>query len=442
MSVGHSVGNRAIEYDPWSRVVSDDPYPYFRTLRAQSPVHYIPSRGLWVITRYDDVAAALRDTETFSSSFLYMKNPFMAPTIEELEAEYGPAPERRPDVDPNAQVGDTKLAQVAQLTPALIEKDGAGHARERQLVRRMFTPRAVAEMEPFVRALCDELFDTMAWEVRDKGASDYKGKFCWPLSVKVTAQLMSISDDDASYLARLAEDSLGLFALDPRRRKASEWAYIPYARYFQLRHEAGTDDRDDSANWDLVRRLQAPDANGDRLTAEQIVSNAAVLFRAGFETTANVLANIVRLLDIHRDQLDHVRSDMALVPMLVEETMRYEAPAQGLFRVTTRDVELHDAQIPAGSIVQLMFASANRDESHFEQPDAYRVTRANSRDQLGFGHGPHLCIGAELARMEMRVATEVFLSRARHFRVVGDVPLYRHVIIRGPESVPITFSVD
>lgn len=122
--------------------------------------------------------------------------------------------------------------------------------------------------------------------------------------------------------------------------------------------------------------------------------------------------------------------------------MRYEAPAQGLFRVTTRDVEVSGVTIPTGSMVQLMFASANHDPNRFDDPSAFRVTRRNARDQLGFGYGPHLCLGAELARMEMRIATEVLLQRAPDFRVAGDVPLYRHVIIRGPESLPLSFSTS
>jgi cytochrome P450 len=153
------------------------------------------------------------------------------------------------------------------------------------------------------------------------------------------------------------------------------------------------------------------------------------------------MANMIRLFDQNPDQLELVRNDMSLVPTVIEETMRYEAPAQGLFRVTTRDVEMGEVCIPEGSIVQLMYASANRDERHFDEPDAYRVTRANARDQLGFGHGPHLCVGAELARLEMRVATEVFLSRVRDFQVVGEVPLYRHVIVRGPENLPISLTL-
>jgi|SRR5581483_7269434 len=430
-----------VEYDPWTREVSDDPYPHFRRLRDHAPVYHVANRGLWVISRYADLDEAIHNSRLFSSSFLYMVQPFAVPTIEDLEAEYGPAPDEQPDFDPHAKIGDTTVAEAAQLTPSFIEKDGEKHARERRLVQRMFTPNKVAELEPMIRELAEELFDEMVREIKDQGVTDYKNTFSWPLAVKVTARLMSITDDDAARLARLAEDSLGLFALDPRRRKASEWAFIPYAQYFQRRVERSLADGPASEEWDLIERLREPDSVGDRLTIEEVMANAAVIFRAGFETTANILATTLRLLDSHREQLELLRSNLDLIPNAVEETMRYDGPVQGLFRVTTEDAEVSGTTIPKGSVVQLLFASANRDERHFDRPDEFLIERPDARDHFTFGAGEHLCVGAALARMEMRIAWETFLSRVRDFRVVGDVPLYRHVIIRGPESVPLSFEL-
>lgn len=432
------------DYDPWNCTVNDDPFPYYAALREQSPVHHVTSRGMWVISRYDDVQRALADTEAFSSSFVYVGKPIAVPTIEELEGNWrttdsegtpAPAELHRVHVDPS-------LIDPEENTPllaSLAESDPPDHTRIRKLLTRPMSMNRIAGMEGFVQSLVDERFAELARQVREHGAADIKSVLANPLTLRVSGALMNIPDSDVAMLGQLADDSLGLFSLIPEARRAEPSSYQPYAKYFRDRYTARLATTPSEGRTDLMHSLLRADASGDSMSQEEFAANAAVVFRAGFETTTNLIVNGLRALFANPDQLELLREDPSMIPSAVEEMLRYEGPLHGLFRVTTRDVEMGGAVIPSGSFVQLLFSSANRDNDHYPDADSFQVTR-NPRDHVAFGAFKHLCLGANLARMETRMVFEALLARTRNLHAVGTSPVIRHVVVRSRAGLPVAFD--
>lgn len=436
------------DYDPWNCTVNDDPFPYYAALREQSPVHHVTNRGMWVISRYDDVQRALADTDAFSSSFVYVGKPIAVPTIEELEDNWrgtdsegtpSPAELHRVHVDPSLIDPDENTPLLASLA----ESDPPDHTRIRKLLTRPMSMNRIAGMEGFVQSLVDERFAELARQVREHGAADIKSVLANPLTLRVSGALMNIPDSDVAMLGQLADDSLGLFSLLPETRRAEPSSYQPYAKYFRDRYTTrlatAPGDIGAEGRTDLMHSLLRADASGDSMSQEEFAANAAVVFRAGFETTTNLIVNGLRALFANPDQLELLREDPSLIPSAVEEMLRYEGPLHGLFRVTTRDVEIGGAVVPSGSFVQLLFGSANRDSDHYPDADSFQVTR-NPRDHVAFGAFKHLCLGANLARMETRMVFEALLERTRNLRAAGTSPVIRHVVVRSRAGLPVAFD--
>lgn len=440
-------------YDPWSCAVNDDPFPYYAALRRDAPVHHVANRGMWVISRYEDVQRALADTDAFSSSFVYVGKPIAVPSIEELERGWlatdpdgvpSPAELHRVPVDPT-------LVDPEEDTPllaSLAESDPPDHTRIRKLLTRPMSMNRIAGMQDLVQSLVDQRFADLARQVREHGRADVKSVLANPLTLAVSGHLMNIPESDVAMLGQLAEDSLGLFSLVPESRRAEPSSYQPYAKYFRDRYTtrlAGAARSESAAiagagaPTDLMHSLLRADAGGDSMSSEEFAANAAVVFRAGFETTTNLVVSGLRTLFAHPDQLALLREDPSLIPSAVEEMLRYEGPLHGLFRVTTRDVAIGGAVIPAGSFVQVLFASANRDGDHYPDADTFQVTR-NPRDHVAFGAFKHLCLGANLARLEARLVFEALLGRTRNLRAAGPSPIVRHVVMRARSGLPIAFD--
>jgi cytochrome P450 len=428
----------AVTFDPWDLTTADDPYPAFAVLRQRAPVYFVEQRGYWTVARYDDVQKCMRDIETFSSDMMYGKQPVTAPTIEELEAQWKPQPQYplMPS-DPPAAV-----KYFEDLEPALFEVDPPAHNRLRRLLVRPLRPRSTDALESEIRRTCDQLFDDLCGHVRDNGMALFKSRYARALALRITSKLMGVQQEHAAYLGRLAEATLGYFGLEPSHRREFETAYPELCGYFadHLAKHGYTPPAPGEIS--MINPLREPDEGGDEpLSAVELISNAAALFRGGFETTVNTMTNALVALLEHPDQLKLLTDDVSLTRPTVEESMRYDSPVIGVFRVTTREVEVAETTIPEGAMVKLLFASANRDGEHFEDADAFQVTRPNAADQLSFGHGPHYCLGAPLARMEASIALETLVSRVKNLRMAAPAPVYRHVVLRGRKEVPITFDL-
>jgi cytochrome P450 len=191
---------------------------------------------------------------------------------------------------------------------------------------------------------------------------------------------------------------------------------------------------------DLISAITRAE-EADTLTAAEVMSFALLLLIAGNETTTNLIGNAMLALLDHPEQLDRVRADTSLVPAMVEEALRYQSPVQLIFRSCVRDTEVGGSLIPAGASVIPMYASANRDERHFPEPDTFDITRENARDHVAFGYGPHFCLGAPLARLEAQVAFEELLPRLSDIRMAEEtVEWLPSPLIRGPARLPIRFK--
>lgn len=391
----------AIGYDPYDLDVRRDPYPYYQRLRDEAPAYFVEDHDFWVLSRREDVVAAVRDYDSFSSSD-------------------GIAIERTPD------------------TKIMIGSDPPYHTRVRRLVQREFTPRAVARWEPRVEQLADELLEELL-ERHAGGDADLTRDLATPLPVMVIAEILGIPVSEREQFKEWSEEVVYLIggAIDPALQSASVNAARQLAAYFS----SIVDERKkDPSGDDLVSLFVRAGEGEDGLTHEEIVSHCILFLIGGNETTTNLIGNSVRALLADRDAERRLQEDPGLVPAAVEEVLRWDAPVQGLFRTTRRDVEIEGVTIPEGSRVQLLYGSANRDERHYAEPDRFDIDRGMN-DHLSFGGGVHLCIGAPLARMEAAYAIKRIVQRLRNIELRSEPQLNFNILVRGPRTLPVTFDV-
>jgi cytochrome P450 len=386
----------AIRFDPLDPEQRANPYPTYALLRREQPVYHAAALDLWVVTRYDDVLAVLKDDETFSS-----RNALRS-------APHEPPPEVR-----------AVLAEGWPDMPIIVDSDPPLHTRIRRPITKAFTPRRVAELEPRIVALAGELVDGFAAD----GEADLVECFAWPLPLRVMGELIGVPAGDLPWLHERSRDWLGLYqstgSLEERIERAR--GYVAFQRYFvELMEQRARAPRDD-----LTSALIAAAAEEDEpLSLAELAGVPLDLLVAGHVTVTRAIGSALVLLLDHPDAMRELRADPSLVPGAVEELLRLESPAQGLFREATRDVELGGVLLPRGARLMVHFGAANRDEQVFG-PDAERFDPR--RDDVGrhvaFGKGIHFCIGAPLARLELRIALPVLLERLSGLRRADDEPL-------------------
>lgn len=387
-----------VEYDPFDPVQIADPYPAFEQLRDEAPVYRVPGRGYWVLTRFDDVAEALRDHETYSSAKGVGPEPIWA--------------------------------------PALITTDPPTHTRLRRLVTKPFTPRAI---ESTWTGRVGELAERMVRPLVGVGVVDAVEALTWPLPVQVIAEMLGIPTTDLDDFKHWSDELCNGIGghLDPKMMERTAAAYVDVYAYLErviaARRAAGADGLD--APDDLITRLLG-EVDGERLDDREIAHFCILLLIAGNETTTNLLGGTLLALAGDPVAWTRLREDPALIPAAVEEMLRFWSPTQALFRETTKDVTLHGVTIPAEQRVMLAIAAANRDDRHFEAPDEIRFDR-DPNDHVAFGSGIHLCLGAPLARLEARAVLEVLVTCASGIRVAGDVRMAENFMLRGPVKLPI-----
>ncbi len=409
-------GCEADRYNPFRPDVCDDPYPVLARAREEAPVFFHPGMNTWFLTRYEDLDAATRDTATFSS---VQTKSLPSPTLKALA-----------DLFP----GDFPY-QVASL----VNSDPPEHGRLRNRFHRLFTARAVASWEPVVRAVVDDLIDGFA----DRGRADLVEVFCRPLAPWVTAAIFNMPEGSASLIttfvdswARLHDPSLPADEIARHGRRLRDY------------HDLLTDsvrDRLARPRGDLLTRIVQ--ACGDEaegaLGEQQTLAVVTAFLLGGIEPPAHMVANAVHALFGHPDTMRRVRHDRGLIPAVVEETLRHRSPVLGLSRVTTRAVRVRGVEIPAGAVVQLMWASGNHDEGRFPDARTFDVDRRDARRHLSFGAGAHYCIGAGLARLEGRVALERLLDRLPALRPDPDgaVEFDRRPGMSGPARMDTVWEV-
>jgi cytochrome P450 len=344
---------------------------------------------------------------------------------------------RYPDVrdglaDPS--VWSIRYGQSPQYTkPAGLVNDPPEHTAFRQLFSRAFTPRTVEQLEEPVGALADELLDEML-TAPDRGA-DFHDAYACPLPTIVIARLLGIPTDDLARFKQMSNDLTATYNLPDARASAGPRAAFDdyFAGIIAARRAQPTDD--------LVSRLAAAEVDGRRLTDHELQWMLLLLLLGGNETSTALLTNVVwRLLEAP-ERWDTLRSSPELVDVVVEESLRHDPPVLGLFRTPTRDVTLHGVTIPEKAKVMLCYASANRDDAVFDDPEEFRLDRApdDVRRHLSFGFGAHFCPGAALARLEARLTLERLVERAPGLRLAGPTERIVAFNLWGRRSLPVAW---
>jgi len=373
----------------------DDPHRWWTWMRANAPVYFDEANGVWGITRYADLKAIAADPGTFSN-----------------------AGGIRPDFGP---------------LPMMIDMDDPDHLRRRKLVNKGFTPRRVRDLEPSIRAACDEILDAVC----ERGTADLVGEIAAPLPMIMIGDALGVAPADRADLLRWSDDMVsGQSASAPESAMlAAAEAYGDFGAYaasaIAARRDAPTDD--------LLSILVHAEVDGDRLDDDEILHEALLILIGGDETTRHVISGGVHALLTTPGAWDALRADRSLLPTAVEEMLRWVTPIKNMARQTTRDVEVGGQTIEAGQKLLLLYPSANRDEDVFAHPFAFDVARTPN-DHVAFGFGTHFCLGASLARLEIRVMLEALLDRLPDVEVVAEGPIRPANFVSGFERLDVRFT--
>jgi cytochrome P450 len=391
-----------VEFDPFSDDFFNAPFDTYRRLRDEAPVYHNEIYGFWALSRYEDVEPALRDFETYSSA--------RGVTLDMYLAEPDPT-----------------------QPPMIIMMDPPQHTVMRKLVNKVFTPRAVAALEPMIRQKIMDVANTL-----NRTAFDVVADFGAIFPVEVISTMLGVPEEHRQQVRlwtdKQLERSPGDFHVPPEgARAAQEIAMF----YYELACERRARPQDD-----MISRLAQVDVvRGDsvaKLTDLEIAAFAMMLGGAGAETVVKLIGNAAVTFAVNPDQWRKLRDDKSKIPNAFEELLRYEAPSQYQLRYSTRDVTLHGTTIPAGSIVMLINGSATRDERAIADADRFDIDRKPSGHNINFGCGIHSCLGAALARMEGGIALDVMLDLMPDYQV--DTAGLRRVAmanVAGWSNVPI-----
>ncbi|GAA2045976.1 cytochrome P450 [Catenulispora yoronensis] len=419
-------------FDPFAPGFTDDPYPAYRRLREEDPVQEHPF-GFWILSRHEDVSALLR-----SGHSVDYRN-----TEENSVA--------RLQADAMLQADPEFAESIDTYGLSMLDRDPPDHTRLRGLVSKVFTPRSVAALEPFVTELVDDALDRLAEECGAGGdggggaggggaggsGADLISTLAFPIPFAVISRMLGIPDADHDRIRQLS--GLLVRTLEPVG-DPELLVRINRARLAMQEIVRGLiDAKRAHPGDDLLTALIAAESDGDRLTDEELVAQVILLYVAGHETTVNLIGNGTLALLRAPGELKKLHDAPELAGHAVEELLRYDAPVQQSRRITLAPYEVGGKVIPRGAFVIVALASANRDEAAFG-PDAseLRVDRPNARNHVSFGGGPHHCLGAALARLEARVAVERLAARFPGLALAGAPVWNGRINLRGLERLPVS----
>ena len=382
--------------------VEDIPYGAFQRLRVEAPVYWQPEkegRGFWAITRYDDLMAVSKDPLTFSS------------------ARGGTNIFEVPDED------------LSMLRLLMLNMDPPKHNKFRRLVSTGFTARMVTQLEPHVRQICGELVD----RVVGRESFDFVTEIAAELPLLVIAELLGVPAEDRHKVFEWSNSLVGFD--DPEYRTSLETGKVASAQMWAYANQLAAQ-RKEHPLGDLVSVLMQAEVDGDRLSEMEFDSFFLLLAVAGNETTRNLISGGMRALIEHPEERAQLVADPALIPTGIEELLRWVSPLIHFRRTATRDVQLHGTTIKENDKVVIFYPSANRDERKFVSPETFDVTRTPN-EHLAFGIGEHFCLGANLARLEIRLIFEELLRRLPDLEFAGPVRRLRSNFINGIKAMPV-----
>jgi cytochrome P450 len=393
-----------IQFNPMASEFLADPYPTYHRLRAEDPVHWSPL-GFWVLTRYDDVVAVLRD-QRFAKEAM----------IAAVAARFGIAPNT--------------------IGLSMLDRDPPDHTRLRGLVSKAFTPRVVERLRPRIQ----EIVDGLLARVEGKGGMDLIEEFAYPIPVMVICELLGVPVEDherfKTWSLDLARglDSI-MLPVDSEVAMRSGIARQGLAAYFRdLIAKRRAAPRND-----LLSALIAAEEAGDKLSEDELLASCSLLLVAGHETTVNLIGNGTLALLRHPDQLRRLRDNPGLIASAVEELLRYDGPVQRTARMPSAEVTIGDKTIKPGEMVMPFIGAADRDPAQFPDPDRLDLTRADNR-HVAFGMGIHFCLGAPLARVEGQIALNTLVQRLPKLALATEQPEHRQSLtLRGLKSLSVAF---
>jgi cytochrome P450 family 142 subfamily A polypeptide 1 len=381
-----------------------DPWEQFRWMRDEAPVYWDPTAdgGLWGVTRYDDIMMISRTPDVFCS-------------------------------------GKSSRPERDSWIPSMINLDEPLHKRRRNLVNRGFTPRRVQDQAPKLRALTNELID----QVIARGECDFVKDIARWIPMVAIGDMLGVEPEDREKLLEWSDWMLGggeiADVMDDAERRDKQRTFTD--EYFE--YQAGViQDRKSNPRDDLVSLLVHGEIDGDKLSDEELLQESLLILIGGDETTRHVMTGGLELLIRNPDQKRKLIDDPSKIEVAVEEMIRMVSPIQNMNRTLTRDTELHGMKLREGERVLLLYPAGNRDERAFERPDEFDVERWPNRHVAFGGYGVHHCLGASLARLELKILFEELLRRIPDIELVGDVPPRRRPnnFITGIEEMHVAFT--
>jgi cytochrome P450 len=401
----------APQFNPADPAINADPFPIFRRLQDEDPVHWSDAVRGWNITRYDDVRAIALDRAMSADRV----RPFFAVL---------PSEEQR------------KLADLGHyLTLWAVFNDPPDHTRLRALMNRAFTPRGIEALRPNIERIVDDLLDAIV----ERGEADLIGDFAYPLPASVIMDMLGVPRSDLAIMKVWSDDIalfVGIARTTPGKHARAQAGTREMAAYFRrLVAERRKAPRDD-----MISALIAAEEQDQHLTEDEIVATCILLLFAGHETTANLIGNGVLAMLRHPGQLAKLRTKPQLAASAVEECLRYDGPSGALARVVAVEQEMHGRRLKPGERVYAWMNAANRDPRRFSDPDRFEIERPDNR-HLTFGHGAHFCLGAPLARLEAQIAFPRLLARLEGLALAAErFEWIDSLILRGVKRLPVRFA--
>ncbi|MGX1808779.1 cytochrome P450 [Nocardia sp. NPDC055321] len=391
-----------LQFDPYDYGVHEDPYPIYERLRAEAPIYHNPEIDFWALSRHADVGAGFRDNVRLSSANGVSLDP----------AAWGPH---------------------AHRTMSFLAMDDPAHLRLRKLVYQGFTPRRVTEMTDRIREITlRHLEPALA-----TGEFDWIDEVAGKLPMDVISELLGVPEADRAELRRQADVLVhreeGVLDVPVPAMEAAIFLIGYYADMLALRRKRRTED--------LTSVLLDVEADGDKLTDDEIIGFMFLMVVAGNETTTKLLGNALYWAGRNPEQYAKAAAQPELVGDWVEETLRYDASSQILARTAAVDLEYYGRTVPQGSKVLLLIGAANRDASAFHDPDRFDIERADKGGLISFGRGVHFCLGAHLARLEAGIVLREFTDRVAAYELRSGSERVHSVNVRGFAKLPVRVQV-
>ena len=398
----------AMIYDPANPIVRADPYPFYARLRAEDPVHWHPGLRCWLLTRYEDVATAL-------------SGPSMSP--DRLTPFYAALP---------SETQGSLAEMMRYLNLWIVFRDPPAHTRLRGLVSKAFLPGTILGFRPQIEAIIDRLLNDLA----SKSEADLVADFTMPLPALVIMSMMGVPGDRL-YDVKAWSDDIMLFigtarAAQDKYTRAQRGA-VEMAALFRDEIQKRRADPGD----DLLSLLIAARDERDRLSEDELVATAMLLLFAGHETTTNLLSTATLTMMRHPEQRARLAANPEMASTAVEEFLRYEAPTNAMGRIVRKTHDVRGATLKEGDRLFAIINAANRDEAQFVEADKVDVGRQPNR-HLTFGQGAHFCLGAQLARLEARLALPALIERFPDMSAGSAPPVWLDsLVMRGLKSLPV-----